>query len=322
MACTSAPSGPPAAPDAARPELATLLDRLTGALEGTAETAIAGLALHRIARPLGPQHHIQTPALALIAQGAKRLLVGEDIYTYDPLHYMVTSVDLPVIAQVRTASADAPYLGLRLRLDVEELGQLIRDAGLPPLAAADASRGLYVNRIAAPVLDAVLRLLRLLDTPQDIPILAPLIRREILYRLLVSGEGARLRQIALQDSHAHRIARAIRLLRDNYARPLRVEAVARDVHMSVSSFHHHFKAVTAMSPLQYQKQLRLQEARRLILAGDADAATVAYQVGYESPSQFTREYGRLFGAPPLRDKRRWQADGLLQAAGDAPGLAG
>ena len=291
--------------DLARRDLVRLLERLTGEMEGSVETPIAGLTLHRIMRPGGPKPAIQMPALSLIAQGSKRLLVGGEEYEYDPLHYMVTSVDLPAVGKVTVASATQPYLGLRLDLDVEAVVELIQDENLPPVAHAEASRGLFVNRLSTTMLDAVLRLLRLVETPDDIPILAPMVKREILYRLLRNGQGARLRQMALQDSQTQRVAKAIRLLRENFARSIRVESIAKDVHMSVSSLHHQFKAVTAMSPLQYQKQLRLQEARRLMLFGDVDVAIAANRVGYESASQFSREYSRFFGAPPLRDRRRW-----------------
>lgn len=292
--------------DHARLDLVALLERLTADHEGSHETAVKGLHVHRIVHCGGPSHGMQTPALGLIAQGSKRIMVGDELYVYDPMHYLVSSVDLPVMGQVTGATEDKPYLGLRLDMDVEEITALIRDESLPPPTHADASRGLYVNRLGTPMLDAVLRLLRLMDTPEDIPILAPMIKREILYRLLMNGSGARLRQIALQDSQTQRIAKAIMMLRQNFDQPLRVESIARDVHMSVSSLHHHFKAVTAMSPLQYQKQLRLQEARRLMLIDMTDAATAAHRVGYESASQFSREYSRLFGAPPLRDTRRWR----------------
>ncbi|WP_250509995.1 AraC family transcriptional regulator [Caballeronia sp. GACF4] len=292
--------------DQARLELVSLLDRLTAGCEGSIETCVPGVFVHRIMNPGGPKPGIQTPALALIAQGTKRIMVGDDVYVYDPMHYLVSSVDLPVIGQVTVASETEPYLGMRLDLDVEEITSLIQDQRLPPVTQSDATRGVYVNRLGNSMLDAVLRLLRLIDTPDDVPILAPLVKREILYRLLMNGSGARLRQIALQDSQTQRIAKAILLLRQNFDQPLRVEDIARDVHMSVSSLHHHFKAVTAMSPLQYQKQLRLQEARRLMLLDIADAATAAHRVGYESASQFSREYSRLFGAPPLRDTRRWR----------------
>jgi AraC-like DNA-binding protein len=295
--------------DSQRLELVHSLGQLAGDMEGSLQTEVAGLTIHRIMRPTDPKPTIHLPALALIAQGSKRVLVGDEQYEYDPLHYLVTSVDLPAIGKVMVASPTLPYLGLRLDLDVDAIGELIQDENLPPAARTDASRGLYVNRLSAPMLDAVLRLLRLLSTPEDIPILAPMIKREILYRLLQNGQGARLRQIALQDSQTQRVAKAIRFLRENFARSLRMESIARDVHMSVSSLHHHFKAVTAMSPLQYQKQLRLQEARRLMLLDDIDVAIAAHRVGYESPSQFSREYSRFFGAPPLRDRRRWLEDG-------------
>lgn len=304
--------------DEARKELVQLLNHITQGQDGTIVTAVPGLQVFRISKPDGPKHAFASPALGLIAQGSKRIIVGDDIYVYDPMHYLVTSVDLPVCGHVRLTSEHEPYLGVRLELAVDEIGELIGDEKLPAKASnAPASRGLYVNRIAMPVLEPVLRLLRLLDTPEDVPIVAPLIKREILYRLLVNGEGARLRQIALQDSHTQRITKAISALRVNYAQSLRVEDMARAVHMSVSSFHHHFKAVTAMSPLQYQKQLRLQEARRQMLLTGADVASAAHSVGYESPSQFAREYGRMFGAPPLRDKRRW----LGEAGNDALGAA-
>jgi AraC-like DNA-binding protein len=294
--------------DLARRELVDLLNRLTGEAQGTINTAIAGLTLHRLGCSGGPKATVQTPALALIAQGSKRVLVGEELYEYDPLHYLVASVDLPAVAKVTVASPTEPYLGVRLDLDLDAVAELIQDENLPPAEHTDASRGLYVNRLTAPMLDAVLRLLRLLTTPDDIPILAPLIKREILYRLLRNGQGARLRQMALQDSQTQRVAKAIRLLRENFTQSLRMQSIARDVHMSVSSLHHHFKAVTAMSPLQYQKQLRLQEARRLMLLEDIDVAIAAHRVGYESASQFSREYSRFFGAPPLRDRRRWLED--------------
>ncbi|WP_050479070.1 AraC family transcriptional regulator [Herbaspirillum rhizosphaerae] len=289
----------------AQRELVTLMTRLTGDADGSIETAIEGLAIHRIVNPGGPKHAVQKPAFAVIAQGSKRLYVGEDVYDYDPMHYLVSSVDLPMVGKVMISSPAQPYLGLRMELDTKEIGALIGDESLPQGIASDASRGLFVNRLNATLLDAVLRLLRLLDTPRDIPILAPMVKREILYRLLMNGQGALLRQTVLQDSQMNRIAKAIRMMKENFVQPLRVDDIARDVHMSVSSLHHHFKVVTAMSPLQYQKNLRLQEARRLILADDVSVALASQTVGYESPSQFSREYSRMFGAPPLRDKRRW-----------------
>ncbi|ANN68165.1 AraC family transcriptional regulator [Bordetella bronchialis] len=295
--------------DAPRRELVWRLASLTGTLEGSMPTAIPGLHLHRLTCTSGPHHALQLPIFGVIAQGSKRLLVGDEVYDYDPLHYLVSSVDLPVSGKVTVGSPTEPYLGLRLDLDVEAIDDLIHEVD-PPSVPAEVPRGLYVNRLGDTLLDGVLRLLRLLDSPVDIPVLAPMVKREIFYRLLMNGQGAVLRQLVQKDSHTQRIARAIRLLREHYVRPLRVEELARHAHMSPSSFHHHFKAVTAMSPLQFQKQLRLQEARRLMFTSDADVAVVAHQVGYESPSQFSREYSRLFGSAPLRDKRRWMRDGM------------
>ncbi|VVE13608.1 HTH-type transcriptional activator RhaS [Pandoraea pneumonica] len=300
---------------AARDELVRLLERATHGLEGTTPTAVDGLFVHRILHPGGPKPALQLPAFAVIAQGAKRVQIGDESYAYDPMHYMVSSVHLPVVAQVSGASEHAPYLGLRLDLAVDDVTALIGDEHLPPPAPAQSGRGMYVNRLDALLLDAVLRLLRLLETPRDIPILAPMIRREIIYRLLMNGQGVLLRQMALQDSQMNRVAHAVRWLREHYTQPLRVEALAQEVHMSVSSLHHHFKLVTAMSPLQYQKQLRLQEARRLIFAADIAVAAAAQAVGYESASQFSREYARVFGDAPLRDKRKWLQDGDAGAGG-------
>lgn len=309
-AATTVAAPGPGMEDLARAELVALLTRLTGAAEGALETPVPGLWIHRVTRPGGPQHVLQQSAFAVIAQGAKRLLIGDEVYEYDPMHYLVSSVDLPVVSKVSLFSASQPYLGMRLELDPEEIGALIGDEHLPPPAPMDATRGMYVQRLDATLLDVVLRLLRLLETPRDIPILAPLVRRELLYRLLMNGQGTLLRQTALKDSQMHRIARAIRILRERFAQPLRVEALARDLHMSPSSLHFHFKEVTAMSPLQYQKQLRLQEARRLMLAGDVTVAMAAHTVGYESTSQFSREYSRQYGVPPLRDKKRWQEEAM------------
>ncbi|WP_353190335.1 AraC family transcriptional regulator [Pandoraea pnomenusa] len=298
----------------ARFELVRLLEAATHGLEGTAPTAVDGLFVHRISHPGGPKPALQQPAFAVIAQGEKRLRIGDEDYAYDPMHYMVSSVHLPVLAQVSGASEQTPYLGMRLNLAAEDVTSLIGDEHLPPPAPAASGRGLYVNRLDAALLDAVLRLLRLLTSPRDIPILAPMIKREIVYRLLMNGQGVLLRQMALQDSQMNRIARAVRWLREHYVQPLRVEALAQEVHMSVSSLHHHFKLVTAMSPVQYQKQLRLQEARRLIFAADIAVAAAAQAVGYESASQFSREYARVFGDAPLRDKRRWLQEGDVGGA--------
>lgn len=287
-------------------ELAVLIERYAGQ-DGIHPTAVPSLFLYRYSTPSEPLCNVQEPAFGIIAQGSKQVTLGDDVYVYGRAHCIVVSVDLPVVGQVTEATPDAPYLSLRIDLDIRQLGTLIVEAGLPEPANQQTGRGLFVSRIGSPLLGAVLRLVRLLESPQDIPVLAPLILREIHYRLLVGDQGARLRQIALADSQSQRIAKAITRLKRNYAQPLRIEAIARELHMSPSSLHHHFKAVTAMSPLQFQKQLRLQEARRLMLSEVMDAATAGHRVGYESPSQFSREYSRLFGAPPVRDMARLRA---------------
>jgi AraC-like DNA-binding protein len=241
------------------------------------------------------------PGICLAVQGAKRVLVGKESYVYGARRFLITSVDIPSFAQIIRASPQEPYLGLRLKFDLHEISQLMMDRNLPPPLAQPPSRGLATGEITLPLLAAFQRLIDLLAEPQDIPILAPIIQREIFYRLLVGDQGAHLRQMATVGSRSHRIAQAIDWLKLNFARPFRVDDLASQVSMSKTTFHHHFRTVTAMSPLQYQKRLRLNEAKRLMLTERLDAATAALQVGYESASQFSREYARLFGAPPFRD---------------------
>jgi AraC-like DNA-binding protein len=265
------------------------------------ETAIPGLILAWRDEPSKPVSIMYEPRICVIAQGAKRVMLGDDSYVYDAQHFLVTSVDLPTFVQVIKASPEKPYLGLVMRLDQREISQLMVDSNLPPPRAQQSSRGMATGEVTLPLITAFQRLIDLLDEPKDIPILAPIIQREIFYRLLVSGQGARLRQMASAGSQSNQIARAIYWLKGNFTQPLRIDDLAAQVNMSTSTFHHHFRALTAMSPLQYQKWLRLNEARRLMLAENQDATTAAFQVGYESPSQFNREYSRLFGAPPLRD---------------------
>ena len=264
-------------------------------------TAIPGLSLSRRDAPTQPTSHMYEPIICLIAQGAKRVLLGDDTYVFDAHHFLLTSLDLPTVVQIIQASREKPYLSLRLKLDQREMSQLMVDSHLPPPRAQQSSRGMAIGEVTLPLLSAFQRLIDLLAAPQDIPILAPIIQREIMYRLLVGDQGARLRQIASVGSQSHQVAQAIEWLKRHYTLPLRIEDLAAHVHMSPSTFHHHFRALTAMSPLQYQKWLRLNEARRLMLTERLDAATAAFEVGYESPSQFSREYRRAFGAPPLRD---------------------
>jgi AraC-like DNA-binding protein len=273
--------------------------------DGIHPTGLPGVCAIRVSRP-GDEltHALHRPAVCLIAQGAKRVMLRDEVYAYDPSRVLVFSVDLPISAQVTDASPARPYLCFRLDVDPVQVADLVMQAATTHKASDDTSRGLFLSSATPELLDAVLRLMRLSRSPQDVALLAPLAVREILIRLLMSPEGERLAGIGRADGHVSRVAKAIAWLKENHAEPFRVEDLARRVHMSASSFHQHFRALTAMSPLQFQKQLRLQEARRLMLAEGKDAATASHRVGYESPSQFSREYARLFGAPPMRDIQR------------------
>lgn len=287
-----------------RAELAALVGRLTG-VDGVHATAIPRLAFARASHAQSPVHALHEPAFCVLAQGSKRVLLGDEVYVYDSSHYLLVAQNLPVSGQVIDASPEAPYLGLRLGFDVREVAALSLDMELGgALSSRTSPRGLFTGALSASLLDPLLRLVKLLATPEDVPALAPLVTREILYRLLKMPDGWRLAQMAMADSHSQRIARVIGLLTQGFQQPLRVEDLADEVHMSVSSLHHHFKAVTAMSPLQFQKQLRLQEARRIMMSENVDAATAGHRVGYESQSQFSREYSRFFGSPPVRDAKR------------------
>ncbi len=264
-------------------------------------TAIPGLSLFRRDEPTGPISGMYEPSICLMAQGAKRVLLGDDSFVYDAHHYLITSVHLPTVVQIISASREKPCLGLMLKLDQREISQMMADSNLPPPRAQQSSRGMATGEVTLPLINAFQRIMDLLAEPKDIPILAPIIQREIIYRLLVGDQGARLRQIASAGSQSQQIARALDWLKGNFTQALHIEDLAAQASMSNSTFHHHFRSMTALSPLQYQKQLRLHEARRLMLAERMDAATAAFQVGYESPSQFSREYNRMFGAPPLKD---------------------
>jgi len=287
-----------------RAELAAMIDRIT-VVDGAHDTAIPRLGLARTSHSQHPVYAMVEPAFCVLAQGSKRILLSNEVYVYDSSQYLVVSQNLPVSGQVVDASPEAPYLGLRLSFDVKEITALALELKLGDAAPARTSqRGIFTGELSNTLLDPVLRLVKLLDAPDDVAALAPLITREILYRLLRSPDGWRLAQMAMVDSHSQRIAQAIHLLSQRFQAPLRVEALADQVHMSVSSLHQHFKAVTAMSPLQFQKQLRLQESRRIMLSEHLDAATAGHRVGYESQSQFNREYSRFFGLPPARDVKR------------------
>lgn len=284
-------------------ELAALIDKYS-AQDGMYETAIPRVALIRSSAPSEPLHALHQPALCLVAQGRKLVMLAETMFEYDPSHYLVVSVDVPIVGQVIEASVEKPYLCLRIDFDAAILGNLMLEAGHSSEVSASPGTSLMLSKVTPELIDAAIRLVRLLETPKDIPVLAPLAEREILYRLLQGEQAARLRQIASAESRLQQVNRAISWIKQNFDKPFSVEQVAAEARMSASSLHEHFKAVTAMSPLQYQKQLRLQEARRLMFGQMLDAATASHRVGYESPSQFSREYARLFGAPPLRDIER------------------
>jgi len=249
----------------------------------------------------------------VIAQGSKEVMLGDERYVYDPAHYLLVTAEMPVAAHVVEASRERPYLSFRMRLDPSLVSSVLVEAGHVALRGDAGVRAIAVSPLDAGLLDATLRLVRLVEAPSEARFLAPLIQREIVYRLLIGEQGSRLRHIAVLGGHAHRMARAIERVRQEYDRPLRVETLAGEMGMSVSSFHHHFKAVTAMSPLQFQKRLRLQEARRLMLGERMDAAGAAYRVGYEDASHFSREYKRLFGFPPGRDVERLRRVSLPEA---------
>ncbi|CAN7581571.1 AraC family transcriptional regulator [Bosea sp. LjRoot90] len=284
-------------------ELAALIARFAPT-DGVHMTTISRLKVVRLSQPSEPMHGLHEPALCIIAQGAKQVILGDRIYRYDAAHCLVVSLDLPVIGQVIEATPEKPYLCVKLELDPLAISALMLESA--PFAERELSPGpgMTVSPMTPALLDAVIRLTGLLAAPADVPMLAPLAEREILYRLLTGEQAARLRQIAVAESKLQQVNRAIGWIKRNYRKPFSIEIVATEARMSPSALHQHFKAVTAMSPLQYQKQLRLQEARRLILANAQDAASAGFEVGYESPSQFSREYSRLFGAPPLRDVAR------------------
>jgi AraC-like DNA-binding protein len=293
-----------------------LVERIARAVrEDGAVEVPGGLRLLRQSSPTPKDHGVSSPAFCVIAQGSKEVLLGDDCYRYDADRYLITAAALPTATRVTEASEERPYLGLVLGLDPALVGSVMVEAGHPAPRSHAAVRAFDVSSLDEGLLDAVLRLVRLLDSPaEEARFLRPLVTREIVFRLLRGEQGGRLRQIAVLGGHAHRIARALERLREDFDRPLRIEDIARESGMSVSGFHHHFKAVTAMSPLQFQKRMRLQEARRLMLGEDLDAASAGYRVGYGDASHFTREYKRLFGAPPVRDVERLREAATVSAS--------
>lgn len=285
--------------------LADLVERHTGQ-DGYYSTTIPYLFLSRFSDVTGPNYGVHNPSLCITVQGDKEILLGRESYKYGPSDYLIASVDLPITGQVIQATPESPYLAFKLEFNPSEILDVLRDSELFVQSKGTTKRAMYVSRIDSPLLDAVIRLVRLLDNPQDIPVLAPLFKKEILYRVLNGEQGATLQQIAIQGSSTLRIKDVIEHIMNNFERTIRVEELAEIASMSVATLHKHFKEVTAMSPIQNQKHLRLQEARRLLLSESSDASDVAFRVGYESPSQFSREYSRMFGLPPREDIKRFR----------------
>jgi AraC-like DNA-binding protein len=269
--------------------------------EGDLLTEIPGLRLYRRSAPTACASAAYEPSLVVFVQGRKRINVGKTTYVTDGSNFLLTSIDLPVISQVISATEKEPILGLLLRLEMPAVREILSQQEFHLREESADARGMAVGVTSIELLDACSRLVDLLDTPQDIPFLSTLIQREIIYRLLRSPQGKHLRAIATLGEQSHRTAKAVEWLRVNYARPLRVEELATMARMGVSTLHHQFRSLTAMSPLQYQKQLRLHVARERMLNNGLDAASAAFEVGYESASQFNREYSRFFGQPPMRD---------------------
>jgi AraC-like DNA-binding protein len=287
-------------------ELAAIIARQCRG-DGQFATAVPRLTMFRLSSPSSPVCSVVRSVFGVVAQGAKRIALADEEYDYDARSYLLTSVGLPLIGQVTEASPSAPYLGLALDLDPLKIADLIGKLPPAPPLPAGGARGVAVSPLTPSIADAVLRLARLVERPADIPVLAPLLEQELLYFLLTDRQGARLRDVVAKGSQGYRVSRAIHWVNEHYAQPMAIDALATAASMSRSSLHQHFKALTSMSPLQYQKALRLQEARRLMLVEELDAAAASHRVGYESPSQFSREYRRMFGAPPLKDVAHMRA---------------
>ncbi len=288
-----------------RAELARKVALFVGSTESRV-TDVPGLTLYRHTAPTTPAPAAYEPSVALVVQGRKRVELGPNTFLYGPSRYLLTSLDLPVVSQVVEASPDTPYLCLRLKLEMPTVREILSREDFPLPSASSDAPAMITAETSIEVLRAFDRLLDLLNAPQDIPFLSPLIQREIIYRILGGAEGQRLRAIGTAGDQSYRTAKVIAWIRANYTKTLRVEDLAHIAGMSVSTLHHHFRVLTSMSPLQYQKQLRLQAARQRMIVEGVDAASAAFSVGYESASQFNREYSRFFGLPPKKDVRNIQ----------------
>lgn len=281
-------------------KLSKIIDKFTFG-QTRFDTPIKGLSFHRSETPTEPVSYMFSPHFCLIAQGAKHIILDTDNYIYDAQSYVVSSIDLPLVSKIIKASKEEPYLGLTLELDLSEIAKIMSEINLPNTSSDEDGRGIGVCKLSDYLLDAIERLVVLLDTPSDIAVLAPMIKKEIYYRLLLEGQGYRLQQILSAGTQTNKISNAIDWLKNNFNKPFYIRNLANNIGMSESSFHHHFKALTALSPLQYQKKIRLNEAKRLMLIERLDVADASFRVGYESPTQFTREYKRMFGSSPAKD---------------------
>ncbi|NQX62967.1 AraC family transcriptional regulator [Paenibacillus qinlingensis] len=284
-------------------ELAKIIEHFAQK-DGVHPTAIPSLFFMRVSHAAGQTHGVYKPSFCMVVQGEKEVWLAQERFRYSPADYLVASVHLPVTAQVTDATPDVPYLGFKLEFTPSQILELLHDTEFRVDPKQTPKRAMFVSQIESSLLDSVIRLARLLDSPKDIPVLAPLFTKEILYRVLQGRNGMILEQLVMEGSSTHQIKVAIEQVMNNYDNPLRIEELAEIANMSISSLHRHFKEITAMSPLQFQKQIRLQEARRLLLTELVDASEVAYRVGYESASQFSREYARMFGYPPKADMKR------------------
>ncbi|WP_419883486.1 AraC family transcriptional regulator [Peribacillus sp. B-H-3] len=285
-----------------RVELAKIIEDHIGK-DGSNMTAIPYLIFSRYSNETGPNYGIYKPSLCIVVQGMKEVMLSQERFQYGPADYLVASVKLPISGQVTEASSQNPYLALKIEFTPSQILEVLHETEMG-VKKENPKRGMYVSKIEPSLMDAVIRLARLLNNQKDIPVLAPLILKEIIYRVLQGEHGGMLKQMALEGSSANQISDVIEHIMNNYEKSFKIEELAEIGNMSVSSLHRHFKEITAMSPIQFQKQLRLQEARHLLLSESSDAADAAFRVGYESPSQFSREYSRMFGLPPKEDIKR------------------
>jgi AraC-like DNA-binding protein len=284
---------------------AELVERLAKAIpKDGVEESMPGIKLARASEPTDRVNGVTKPSLCMIAQGAKEVTLGDSVYRYDSQHYMIATVDIPVTGRVVEASRSLPYLSIRLDLDPTMVGSIMVESGMSSPNNHSDARAMYVSPLDSDLLDAIVRLMRLFGTPYEARVLMPMVRREIIFRLLMGSQGDRLRHLPMLGGHTNRIAQAAERLRKNFDKPLSIEGLAKELGMSSSGFHHHFKTVMDMSPLQFQKVIRLQEARNLMLGDNLDASSAGYRVGYDDPSHFSRDYKKHFGNSPLRDVER------------------